>query len=222
MRHIQKTASPDFFEAERATLPIDATWDDLHCKRALKQVLVTEQGQLCGYCESQITPDDSHIEHVMAQSEQEDLRFDYHNLIASCNGVECNPSDKNTYKPEDVHSCGHKKSNDMDARLFLNPITCVDISNYFDFDPTTGNICPSHSDASSNAYQKANYTINLLNLDNSRLNNARLNAKGAFRKAVSQYHNKPSGKSIKEVAMRLLNKQPAQAFDSFLHRCFIS
>ncbi len=213
MRYIEKGESPSFFEQEKLTLQQDPSWKNLHCKPALRRHLMDEQKHLCAYCECEVHEANSHIEHIVAQSEQDALRFDYDNLIVSCNGVQCDSEAKKAYKPEDVHSCGHKKLDELNAALFLNPVVETEISHYFDYDAISGAIMASNQNE-----PKADYTIELLNLDNSRLRNARLNAKAALVASVSEFRKTHNAKTVQEITGFLLNKPPA--FVSFLTHCF--
>jgi len=124
VHYVKKGDSPDFFEEEKKWLEPNAVWDDLHCKPQLRQHLIEEQSGLCIYCERRIDQANSHIEHLIPQSHEPNLRFDYSNLTVSCNGDQCEtPIDNATYDPEDIHSCGHKKSDAFDSARFLNPVS---------------------------------------------------------------------------------------------------
>jgi hypothetical protein len=112
-----------------------------------------------------------------------------------------------------VHSCGHKKSDDADPALFLNPVACEEITAHFGYDATSGEIMPTEKDKA-----KAVYMIQLLNLDNPRLNNARLNAKTAMISSVNEFRKTHKTKTAQEITGFLLNKPPA--FVSFLTHCF--
>jgi uncharacterized protein (TIGR02646 family) len=181
-------------------------WDeDYKEKRKLKEhILENEQNYLCAYCEAKVTLDDSHIEHIKPKSLDYDLlTFDYKNLIVSCNGT-CFSEDKRSL------TCGHKKGNDFDEILFLNPTKIKNIRDYFIY---TNNfyIAPSKLDKS-----KAKYTMDLLELNsfNNYLPEARKKALDEFRVSVRKYV-KSTGKDIKTVAKRLLEKENL-AFISFL------
>ena len=203
MRYISKGESPEFFEKEKQLLVDDPAWDNLHCKRELRLHLIKEQKGLCVYCERGIDDANSHVEHLFAQSDNPVKRFDYGNLVASCNGDQCDSAAKDSYKPEDVHSCGHKKSDDLDVDKFLNPILHGNIGHYFVYDKEKCSICTSGKDD-----ERAIYTIKLLNLDNHRLNNERANARLALEKTVKMYPDR------KEKIRFLLSKE--RAFISFL------
>ncbi|MEI6708610.1 MAG: retron system putative HNH endonuclease [Methylococcales bacterium] len=203
MRYINKNSSPDFFEQEKQQLNDNAAWDELHCKTQLRLHLIAEQQTLCAYCERGIDAGDSHIEHIDEQSNNPALRFDYQNLIASCNGDLCHPESKENFRPEDIHSCGHKKGSGTDINLFLNPVAVQDIGEYFSYHKEICSIIASEKDSN-----KANYTIQLLNLDNPRLNNERHHVRTALAKVVKTMPN------AKQKISQLLEKE--RAFISFL------
>jgi uncharacterized protein (TIGR02646 family) len=88
MRYIQKTKAPDAFNQETKAFTVDTAWNELHCKTELREHLRQEQHQLCAYCEGKLEDNNSHIEHIEPQQHNPQHRFDYQNLIASCNGGE--------------------------------------------------------------------------------------------------------------------------------------
>jgi uncharacterized protein (TIGR02646 family) len=181
VRHIAKGQSPDAFEAEKASVVLqnDPAWKNLHGKQALKQQLLEEQQCLCAYCERGIAEHNAHIEHIYPQSIYPSRRFEYTNLIASCNGEACQVELSAMDAMENTDSCGHRKEDAFDETRFLNPVTLTDIGNYFVYDKTTCAILPSDLDPERSAYM-----IDLLNLDNPRLNNERSNARSALLKVI--------------------------------------
>ena len=204
MRYIEKTNVPQFFIDDTNSL---TSWDKYFAikKRILKtHILENEQNYLCGYCESKVTLDSSHIEHIKPKSlDIENLTFKYSNLIVSCNGS-CN---NNVIKPE---TCGHIKGEEYKESFFLNPTIKKDIRKYFKY-TNDGKI-----DSSGMNEIKALYTINLLKLNtfNNNLQEARKKALSEFRESVMKY-SRQTGRELKEVAIVLLNKENL-AFISFL------
>ncbi|WP_069472829.1 retron system putative HNH endonuclease, partial [Candidatus Marithrix sp. Canyon 246] len=154
----------------------------------------------------------SHIEHIEPQEKNPQRRFDYNNLIASCNGGEacCSDNQKNSYDQLDINSCGHRKSNEFDSKLFLNPIAQTDINDYFDYNHHTAAIMPS-----TVMPKKAQYMIDLLNLDNQYLCNSRHNARIVLIKMAKKYNKNPQ---------QILNSGlgTSTPFISFLQACFAS
>ena len=213
MRYVPKGTSPEFFEGCKKELPENPEWHHFtenkelsECKKSLHEHLVNEQGKLCIYCERKIESAISHVEHIKPKDTSghcADLVFAYENLVASCNGDLCESGSKQVYKPEDVHSCGHKKSNDFDEANFLNPVEEVQISEHFTFDKESGAIL------SLNNNSKAHYTLTLLNLNNNRLCHERLKAPKALISAILSSNNaKLKSMSKADQVRLLLNRNP--------------
>nr|CAA6807261.1 MAG: TIGR02646 family protein [uncultured Thiotrichaceae bacterium] len=189
MRYINKAESPLFFEECKQSLSDLNRWETFsenqplsRCKQQLHRHLLDEQSGLCVYCEREVTTSSSHIEHVYPKSTYPDKTFDYQNLVTSCNGESCSIVTNDIYKPEDIQSCGHRKSDLLDEQLFVSPLAHVDIGNYFSYNKTSCAIMPSGKSPS-----KASYTIDLLNLGNTRLNNERSNARVALIQATTSF-----------------------------------
>jgi uncharacterized protein (TIGR02646 family) len=204
VRYIKKTAAPDFFTADTKNLN---TWDQYGkvkgTKRCLKQHIIDhEQYALCVYCESKINPSDSHIEHIKPKGKNgyPELTFDYKNLAVSCNGNLHNQADDHKQR-----SCGHKKDNEYDESLFLDPTQLTDISDYFVYDVDDGQI-----DSSDKAVAKARYAIDILNLNKDGLPQARGNALKALRQSL---------RKIKDTQQR---KATLIAFINGQNRPFVS
>ncbi|MEB4592817.1 retron system putative HNH endonuclease [Candidatus Thiothrix sp. Deng01] len=180
MRFIQKTQSPDFFEQEKCGFPLteDSPWGDFKnpCKKMFKDFLAQEQHGLCGYCERDLSSTSSHLEHIAPRERYKHLKFVYENLIVSCDGgFLCQG------KMLNKESCGHRKDNEYDEQLFLNPVQLPDISTCFHFDNETGAIIAA-SQASDEA---ANYTIRILNLNAPYVRDARMNARDVLLEGLS-------------------------------------
>ena len=221
MRYVRKQPPPQCFAglAGRAT---DATsWSELQnpCKAEVReQILCDEQQGLCIYCERGIERlKDGHLEHMRPQSLL-GSRFDYANIVVSCNGGDCGAMDGNAYDGLDIDSCGHRKGSDFDQSLFLDPTRLADIAEYFKYDRETGAI-----KAGSREPARAGYMIHeLLRLDNPFLNNSRRNARsGLMRAVVSMRSSRPnSSRSKQAVIVALLRRE--RPFISFLRCCFPS
>ncbi len=214
MKYIVKITEPDFFRKDtqelrekiRTAPKKSDVWDkDYSEKRALKKhILQREQNWLCCYCESKVTLDDSHVEHLKPKSlDYDNLTFEYSNLAVSCDG-KCH-TEGNT-----PITCGHKKDDKFDELNFLNPTKASDIREYFIY---TEN---GHIGASTKDEQKSKYTLELLQLNTfgNNLPEARLKALNEFRNSVST-NVKNTQSNIKEIAINLLYKENL-AFISFL------
>ncbi len=81
------------------------TYNDLRnpIKAELKDALLLEQGNICCYCESRISSNNSHIEHLDPQQNNNGNDLDFNNLLCSCQ--------KQLSAGEPRH-CGNSKAND--------------------------------------------------------------------------------------------------------------
>jgi len=213
MRYIRKQTPPSCF-SDLVKLASDSTqWSELQnpCKAKLRErILVAEQQRLCIYCERGIEQDKhGHLEHMEPQSVP-GRRFDYANIVVSCNGGDCGCEHHHGYDGLDIKSCGHRKGGDFDSTRFLNPTQLSNIAEYFEYDHTSGAIKASKLDPES-----ANYMINeLLHLDNPFLNHSRLNARNGLMRAIRA---KPQLSKPTMIAKLLLAERP---FISFLRSCY--
>ena len=176
------------------------------CKDSIKESILKEQQFLCAYCEKEIKSyaDVAHLEHIKPKSIYLERCFDYDNLVMSCNGDQSSDVNKEDYE-DNIHSCGHPKKSNFDEKRFLNPVDLTNISDYFSYDIDTGKIQASEKEPT-----KAQYMIELLNLDNPYLNNSRINARKSLLKKVIK------SKYPEQEIQKLLNSDLSPAFISYL------
>ena len=201
MKYIEKKEVPTFFIEDTNGL---IQWSEYGKKRALKQyILEEEQSYLCGYCEAKVVLDNSHLEHIKPKHLDDNLIFDYNNLLVSCDGICFSENNERM-------TCGHKKGSHFDESRFLNPTKEKNIRDYFIYSDKFI-IEPSRKDE-----YKADYTLSLLQLNifNNYLPEARKKALVAFQKSVKK-NAKKTGRTFSEIANILLNKENL-AFISFL------
>ncbi len=149
MIHIQKGEEPAFMVEFKKKNP-KKTYDSkefTQYRPLLKKVLVKEQKGICAYCCTKITEEKSHNEHIEPRNPgkySSSRSLDYYNIVASCN----NPN-----------TCGKIKGNKYDAEKFISPLSqdCADKFKYYPDGIMEGD----------------EYTINLLNLNEYSLTNAR-------------------------------------------------
>jgi uncharacterized protein (TIGR02646 family) len=209
MRYVEKLPTPDFFIEDTKGF---TQWEDYNQteetknqRRALRQhMLEHEQNCLCIYCESKISIDNSHIEHVKpkAQGRFPELTFVYDNLTVSCNGTSHNQED-------DIakYSCGHKKEDEYDEKRFLDPTKVKDIRDYFVYD------CDDFEMLSSGKNDaKSEYTIRILKLDSPTLSVARRKALKTFRKKMG----KVKDIKLRKAKIKTLLNSESLAFVSLL------
>lgn len=108
MKYIIKSKEPESFInwKNQANEDWQPSYDDLSGeeKRDVKNALMNEQGHICCYCETWLIYDNSHIEHLEPQSNNEQGRLDFRNMLCSCQ--------KELTKGEPRH-CGNSKGNDI-------------------------------------------------------------------------------------------------------------
>ncbi|MDR0611606.1 MAG: TIGR02646 family protein [Planctomycetaceae bacterium] len=116
-------------------------------KQKIKDLLLTEQGEICCYCEERITNDRCHIEHFLPKGNSQFAHWasSYENIFCSCNYTQ---------------SCGTKKGGKVIPISPLNE-NCEDLFTYSDRGKITGK------------NQNANDTIRILNLDSEHFISAR-------------------------------------------------
>jgi uncharacterized protein (TIGR02646 family) len=185
MRYIEKKSIPQFFEQEKQSRNFDenTAWKRFGnpCKQALTQYIKHEQNDLCIYCECDLNSTSIHLEHLAPQETHFHLRFDYNNLTVSCDGFDC---ESQKFK----QSCGHRKNNEYDEILFINPIKEKDINSYFAFikdGDHEGAIVPAL--LSEDRMKRAAYMIKILRLDSEFLRLRRKAAKDALIDFVLNY-----------------------------------
>ena len=152
MLKVNKKSEPEEFTKYKSKNKI-INWDSftVEIKQVLKQYLLEEQeNSCCPYCEIEINLYNSQIEHIKPKDKFPKLLTEYDNLLACC---------------LESKRCGNSKANKWDE-LFINPVT-ENPKDYFEYDIKTGKIIPIFKDGEK--YEKAKYTINLLNLNDNRL-----------------------------------------------------
>ncbi len=166
MQNITKSDTPTFFKKIEINKAIK-NWKDLDklliseteisIKEELrKHILENEQNSRCVYCEVKIISSNSksHIEHIEPKDKAPNKFKDYRNLVVSCNASK---------------TCGNHKGNNYSSD-FINPVL-ENPEKYLTYDLMTGEIIPRNSDERS--MERANYTIELLNLNYSKLKDIR-------------------------------------------------
>lgn len=145
-------------------------------KDTLRRQLLKEQFGLCAYSELSIrafrkenqSPINGHIEHIIPKSLKPWRTFDYRNLVLS---ALC--SEDLAWLPKEDYFGGHAKLSEYDPRRFISPLQS-DCRRFFVYLSETGEIEPAfqlnHRDRG-----RAQYTIDLLNLNSSYLTNKRKN-----------------------------------------------
>ena len=158
MKYIEKGREPESFSNWKslANENWQPTYNELsgQIKKDIKNTLIAEQGGICCYCERKLQYDDSHIEHLNPQSNSQEERLNFDNLLCSCQ--------KKLKKGEPRH-CGNSKGDDI---LPITPLQ-IDCESKFKYNEN-GTIEPIDE------YSKE--TIKILQLDIDKLNDLRANA----------------------------------------------
>lgn len=128
----------------------------------LRDLLISEQYNLCCYCCNRIKKDESHIEHFIPRNNRagNKKQLDYHNMFASCNGYIRGIS------TIDKEFCGHRKDNWYDKDYIISPLNS-ECESLFEFLPN-GEIKPS-----SDSDNRARMTIEKIGLNSYALQKAR-------------------------------------------------
>ena len=185
MLKVNKKSEPEEFTKYKSKHKI-INWDSFtpEIKQVLKQYLLEEQeNSCCPYCEIEISLENSQIEHIKPKNKFPKLLTEYDNLLACC---------------LESKRCGNSKANKWDE-LFINPIT-ENPEDYFKYDIKTGKIISIFKDGEK--YEKAKYTINLLNLNDNRLCNIRRKYILEFLSYSSNNENNLSNYPIKFPSLR--------------------
>ena len=85
----EKAESPEWQNiSETDTAAMRGIFDQLSCKREIRQCLLEEQHYLCAYCMSSIENKELHmsIEHLAPQSKCKEKVLDYRNYLGVCRG----------------------------------------------------------------------------------------------------------------------------------------
>jgi len=144
----------------------------------LFDALLKEQYGLCAY--SEIRPDEHglgfHVEHIKPKSQYPNQTFDHHNLVLSALSsqdlnalkIKYDDTEESGSKPMGSYCFGgHAKLSRFNKLEFLSPLRAKAKRNYFLY-LNTGRVVPNP--VKTRRYQKrAQYTIDLLNLNHSML-----------------------------------------------------
>jgi uncharacterized protein (TIGR02646 family) len=127
-------------------------WVSVEIKRILKSQLNEEEGGLCVYCESKLSAQQGHVEHILPKGKPTNdnpsyahLTFSYTNLAHSCSAL-------------NARHCGHAKNNKL---LPINPET--DCNKWFSL-TSDGEITCSDSCVTKAHKQNAKQTLEILRL----------------------------------------------------------
>ena len=157
MKYIRKRQEPPEFKnwKEQANSDWQPDFRNLagKPKEILIKALMTEQGEICCYCESRLVDGKCHIEHFKPQSDPSVDPLDYANLLCSCQA---------NLTPSEPRHCGNLKDNLSDENLLISPLN-PDCESHFAFNDD-GTIKPAQEDVQTaiNTIEKLGLNLNKL------------------------------------------------------------
>ena len=129
MIEINKTEEPSFWKDYNKKYPreiynnLDNSDKGKDVRRQLRKHLLEQQKYVCAYCCSSIDENSTLNEHIYPKESYPQKSMDYNNIVASCND-----------KKSQNQSCGSKKGNKFDEKLFVSPLE-KDCESHFKFYP---------------------------------------------------------------------------------------
>lgn len=238
MKKINKSPPPNEL-TDFANANPEAKWDDFRDVRggeaykALRAMILKDQGGLCAYCEQTIDsrPESSRrVEHVHSKSDTSQLdvnwALDWNNVIAVCLGGSSAIDDDLTRHPlPDNLSCdSHKAHLEQQRRIpkanegyLLNPLDMPAFPNLFSFDKATGKLkanstaCASADFVGENAHtslaELVDKTIGGLNLNCQRLRDERLEVLKHYNQQITKARKANNKHFRKQLASRWFNQR---------------
>lgn len=224
LKRINKTEEDQFLINFKAQNP-NGTWDEFRnyeqgvFYKRLKQHICNDQTYLCAYCEIDLDRENQHeikVEHFKSKSGSlpggSNWHLEWSNLLAVCLGGTNTGDDFelpanlscDSYKSyyEDKNKIADK---DWTGKILL-PLTLPDAHKFFNFDKVTGKLLPNELYCNSisidgkptaETLSIVTKTIDVLNLNCSRLNNAR-------RKLLFHFNNCAREKNLRKIHNLLL------------------
>lgn len=155
MIHITKDEEPEFWKEFKRKNPnlsyhqLQDTEEGRAIRQRLREHLLNQQHYICCYCCRGIDMENSLNEHIRPKDSYPNETMNYENILASCE--------------KDKKTCGPKKDNEYDERMFVSPLD-ENCEEQFAFFPN-GDIVGTT--------EKGEYTAKVLGLDSYKLQQAR-------------------------------------------------
>jgi uncharacterized protein (TIGR02646 family) len=211
LKKINKSLPPNPLTCFAASQPL-ASWDPEFRNhnasqdyKVVRRLMLSDQGGLCGYCESDIAGVPEHkkrVEHFHDKSDIANVAahnwgLDWQNVFAVCIGGD--DANKSIHPLPDNLSCDSHKNhlkgqlNGAPEGYVLNPLTMLASPCLFQFDKRTGELKPdsvacAQVNVTDNRFatleELVEHTIKVLNLNCPRLTAQRLEVLKAYNKAV--------------------------------------
>ncbi|MDR2892158.1 MAG: TIGR02646 family protein [Deltaproteobacteria bacterium] len=210
MKTLVKSPEPANLTAFRTANP-DGTWDEMRhdalaCGQEAVQDIysqsILDQKGLCAYCECRIRTDDKlhrQIEHFHPKSDRstdKNWDLDWQNMLAVCDG---GSRAETKHARQKNLSCDASKKNLVYDGVLLNPLAVPPFPNLFVVNRGTGKLKPDEKTCSGVIVLDNQYgttealvknTIEILNLNCSRLSDLRLMVVEAIENQKAQYRKK--------------------------------
>ncbi|OQX16093.1 MAG: TIGR02646 family protein [Desulfobulbaceae bacterium A2] len=166
MRYIRHPAQTPYV-LQQAVAYHATNWNRFDGKPAVTESLRGLQQCLCAYCQIRLDSGiGSHIEHIWPKARHTDKTFQWENMVLSC----VHSEELGSIRSAGGVSCGHSQGKRhwpaYDHR-FVSP-TEPDCERYFEYRAGDGTVRPFRGLSAADA-ERADYTINLLNLNCRRL-----------------------------------------------------
>jgi len=192
MKHLIKTVieAPNYLQAQESigipqtSLESKSRWKDFYSaqKRDVRNKILKQQFNLCGYTEFEIDEFKSlisstftgcHLEHIKPKSIFPQNTFTANNLIVSViDSQELKKIKEGALDGDTSSFGGDHKGNLLCPIKFISPLN-AECEKYFKFIESSGKIVPSNELEEFADTEKAQYTIDLLNLNHPFLKNQR-------------------------------------------------
>lgn len=236
LKKINKSQPPNTLTQYAQQNPQTQThWEDFRhhngstAYREIKQIMLVDQGGLCGYCEkklSQLPENKQRVEHYHSKSDLSNIHInwalDWDNVFAVCLGG----SDANKQAhplPKNLSCDAHKDHLITKGKLpneceghYLNPLQLIAIPGLFDFDKATGRLSPNENACTQwqvpenqydTTYKLVEKTIEILNLNCQRLLDDRLEVLKEYNQEIAKARKAQDKEGLKKLSQRWFSRK---------------
>ncbi|MCF8371120.1 MAG: TIGR02646 family protein [Bacteroidales bacterium] len=178
--------------------------------RFARQFLITEQNDLCAYCQKRIDINNSSIEHVIPKEHNKEISTNYYNLVAVCNS---HPKDVFTNK---LHCDKERGSLLLSHIIFYTNSDVSKNRNNCYFSASADGTIRAKDHLTDNIKHQVEGFINILNLNHSALKETR--AKDFLDGMIEEYHSIPphQGNTFWQIKFDRLLLDKSHPFRQFL------
>lgn len=219
MKKINKSQPPNAL-TEYETQNTNNNWDEFRSNntdgsyKAIKKLLLQDQGGLCGYCEAKLSILPEHkqrVEHFHSKSDcsnpAKNWALDWQNVFAVCIGG--SDADKSMHPLPINLSCDAYKDHLITSRKLniacesdlLNPLNVLATPSLFIFDKSNGELKVNQIDC-ENIKSLVDKTIKILNLNCQRLCADRLEVLKSYNQEVAKSRKRNDRQGLAKLADR--------------------